>query len=69
MKITFVIANLFAFRQEMIHAGIPSRMERRTIRIRLTPEQIKMIGLRQVGLDAGKPQYEEIVDIFIETEF
>ena len=68
MKITIVLADIHAARQDFIEAQIASTPQKRSVTIELTPEQIASIGLREVGRSYSKRVFEEIFDVFVESE-
>ncbi len=65
MIITFEIADMYSHRMDMMYAGKAPALRRRIVSIELTPEQISQIGLKMIGHDCGKDQYEEIMDLFV----
>jgi hypothetical protein len=66
MVITFVIGDMYGHRLDMMYTGKAPTMKKRVASIELTPEQIAKISLKKVGVDLGKDQYEEIMEIFLE---
>ena len=59
MKIPFIIAN------ELYEIETQNRY-RRSVTIKLTPEQISQLGLKEVGTCRGVVWYETITDCFLE---
>jgi hypothetical protein len=60
MKILFVINNFQSTMLEYEHTGMSLATVRRAVEIELTDEQIQKIGIRQLGMDCGKPYFETI---------
>ena len=60
MKILFVINNSQSTMLQYEHTGTQSAPVRRAVEIELTDEQIQKIGIRQLGMDCGKPYFETI---------
>jgi hypothetical protein len=68
MKITFVLGDMYGYRLDTMYTGKAPALTKRSVTIELTEEQVKQINIRQVGTDCGKPQYEDVFDVFIENE-
>ncbi len=74
MKITFIVGNTYAAREDMAQFGINKQPEKRTISFELTPEQTELLKLRIVGEQfdnktrKSKKILEEILDIVFEAK-
>lgn len=66
MKIIFEIANMHAYRLDMMYAGKAPALARRVVSIELTPEQVEKLDLKKVGYDSGADVYEEIMALYLE---
>ena len=60
MKVTFILADLHS----ELEIGYRNR---RSVTIDLIPEQQMQIGKKFVGICNGEPQYEVIMDCFVES--
>lgn len=63
MKILFILNDGWAHYMNYEHTGVLNNPNRRAVEIELTDEQIKKIGLKQIGTDCGKPVYETIESV------
>ena len=68
MKILFVINNSLGTYLEYEHTGILNTPNRRAVEIDLTPEQIKKIGLRKIGVNCGEDLMETIESISLTNQ-
>ena len=72
MKITFIVGNTYAAREDLAQFGILKQPEKRTISFDLTEEQTELLKLRVVGKrfddkeQITKEVLEEILDIVFE---
>ena len=68
MKVTFILANIHGAYLDSMYTGVQRVPEKRTTTIELTEEQIKKIGIKEVGRNCERTMYEDITDCFIEKE-
>jgi hypothetical protein len=47
---------------------IKPREKKRTVHILLTEKQMEELGLKQVGVNCGKPMIETVLECFVEPE-
>ena len=65
MEIIFIINDSPARYIEYQHAGVLNAPNRRAVKIELTPEQIKQIGIKKIGFDCGNDVMETIESISV----
>ncbi|NIN00516.1 MAG: hypothetical protein GTO24_21260 [candidate division Zixibacteria bacterium] len=66
MRLTFILADTLSTRMALIHENQIRPYIKRSVRIDLTPEQIKLVEPRAVGTEGASKIYEEILEIFVE---
>ena len=66
LRISFIIADTHRSECEMQCTGNYLPYRKRTVKIRLTDEQMKELNISQVGRSHGRPVYEEILECFVD---
>lgn len=68
MKILFVINDGDSRIMEYEYTGVLNAPNRRAVEIELTPEQLGKIGIKQIGINCGKPVLETIESISLSKQ-
>lgn len=63
MTLIFIITDNNTAYMEYEYTGRMPQLRKRSVEIDLTEDQIKQIGLRQLGVDCGKPVMEYIESV------
>lgn len=63
MKLIFIITDTNSAYIEYEHTGVMPQIRKRAVNIELTDEQIKQIGIKQIGFSYGKPVLESIESV------
>ncbi len=63
MHILFILNDVDARYMEYEHTGVLNAPNRRAVEIELTPEQLKKIGIRKIGVNCGKDIVETVESI------
>lgn len=69
MVLTFIIADTNKHTIIMQHENYDDGLDRRTVHLELTDEQVKALGLKDTGVFNGKPTKEEIINVFVDHSF
>ncbi len=68
VKLHFILADTHRTYIAVVHENEHVPYRKRIVTIELTPEQLKAIEPRKVGVDRGKAVYEELLDVMLEIE-